>query len=263
MKILMCRPKYFGIFYEINPWMDVSHPVIPDKPLQQWNDLYQALEQLGAEIALVDPVPDLPDLTFTANAGLVYDNAVYLSHFLHPERQREEPYYYDWFHQAGYKVLPQLEHYFEGAGDALFAGDTLFVGYGIRSAKQFYSELVTKYPNWLPGQLVECELVDPYFYHLDTCFCPLNSQQALWIPKAFSTKTQQRMQQQIELWPVPEDEARKFACNAVVLGNDVVLPADCQQTQAYLESRGYSAHACDMSEFLKAGGACKCLTLVL
>lgn len=263
MKLLMCRPEHFGIFYEINPWMDISRPIIPDKPLQQWNHLYQTFEKLGVEISLVDPVADLPDLTFTANAALVYSNAVYLSHFLPPERQREEPYYLDWFRQAGYQILPQLEYYFEGAGDALFAGETLFVGYGIRSEKKFYAELLAKYPSWLPGPLIECELVDPYFYHLDTCFCPLNSQQALWIPKAFSRRTQQVMQQHIELWPVPENEARQFACNAVVIGSNVVLPIDCQQTQAYLESEGYSTHACDMSEFLKAGGACKCLTLTL
>lgn len=25
-RILMCRPDYFGIEYEINPWMDRTHP---------------------------------------------------------------------------------------------------------------------------------------------------------------------------------------------------------------------------------------------
>ncbi len=264
MRILMCSPQYFGIYYEINPWMSLQRQACVETAQQQWQHLRQILEQLGVEISLVNPIAGIPDLTFTANAGLVHNNTVYASHFLHPERQLEEPYYRAWFQDAGYQVLPPVDNFhFEGAGDALFAGDILFVGYGIRSQQVIYPKLQAQFPHWLPGPVVECELIDPYFYHLDTCFCPLNTQQAIWFPSAFSRTSQQRLQQSLELWPVPDEEAHRFACNAVVVAKQVVLPTGCEQTQAYLESQGYTTHTCAMDEFLKAGGACKCLTLTL
>ena len=38
---------------------------------------------------------------------------------------------------------------------------------------------------WLDCLVVSVELVDPRFYHLDTCFCPLGPGQALHYPAAF------------------------------------------------------------------------------
>ncbi len=62
---------------------------------------------------------------------------------------------------------------------------------------------------------------------------------------------------------VCQEEALRFACNAVVIGAHVVLPAGCPQLTQELESRGYIVHSVNLSEFLKAGGAAKCLTLFL
>jgi len=48
-----------------------------------------------------------------------------------------------------------------------------------------------------------------------------------------------------------------------VLGQDVVLPQGAPNLVRALESRAYHCHQLPMSEFLKAGGACKCLTMFL
>lgn len=37
--------------------------------------------------------------------------------------------------------------------------------------------------------VVICDLVDPKFYHLDTCFAPVDETTALWYPPAFSDNT--------------------------------------------------------------------------
>jgi hypothetical protein len=50
-------------------------------------------------------------------------------------------------------------------------------------------------------------------------------------------------------------------CNAVELDRHIVLPEDAPNLVATLEDRGYRCHELPMSEFLKAGGACKCLTM--
>ncbi|MBX3708821.1 MAG: amidinotransferase [Gammaproteobacteria bacterium] len=260
MKILMCRPEYYGIQYEINPWMKVQQAINYQQAVSQWEVLYQTLLSCGAAVDLISPIKGWPDMVFTANAGLFFQGKIILSHFKHKERQGEQPYFKAWFQDAGFEFWNDptaSAPYFEGAGDALAAGNKLFVGFGFRSDRYFYEQAA-----YLKNsELIFCELCDPYYYHIDTCFCPLNDKLAIWYPPAFTKKSQEHMFKEIEFIPVIENEAKKFACNAVVLDNHVVLPANCPQISSELEKRGFIVHACDMSEYLKAGGACKCLTL--
>src|SRR5262249_28869896 len=132
--ILMCPPDYYGIEYEINPWMSRSRGSVPDRAASQWQALYNAHRNLGVTIETLEPQPGLPDLVFTANAGLVFGKRFFSSRFRHEVRARETPYYDAWFAGHGFTVehLPEGT-YFEGAGDALFCGPTLFAGYRIRS----------------------------------------------------------------------------------------------------------------------------------
>jgi len=262
MRFLMCRPDYYNIEYEINPWMDVSKATKHQDAVNQWNILFKTLLSCGASIDLITPVKGYPDMVFTANAGLFYQNKMILPHFKFKERQGELPYYEKWFDQAGFQCWNKVDDhtpFFEGAGDALFAGEKLFVGFGFRSDQRFYEKAGYLDAN----KLIYCELIDPYYYHIDTCFCPLNDKLAIWYPSAFSPDSQTRMQKEIELIAVSENEAKRFACNAVVIDKHVVLPDDCPLISSLLEQRGFQVHACKMDEFIKAGGACKCLTLRL
>src|SRR5579862_7783575 len=132
MKILMCPPDYYGIEYEINPWMKLANKANQAQAIAQWNSLYQLIEACGAEITLMKPVPGCPDMTFTANAGLLYRDRIVLSHFKYAEREREAAHFETWFKQAGFTIEnPTASHaqtaHFEGAGDALNNGDLLFV----------------------------------------------------------------------------------------------------------------------------------------
>ena len=68
----MCRPRFYGIEYEINPWMNKERGADHDRALEQWQTLVGILEELGASIELIEPVRGLPDMVFTANAGIVY-----------------------------------------------------------------------------------------------------------------------------------------------------------------------------------------------
>jgi N-dimethylarginine dimethylaminohydrolase len=256
----MCRPDYFEVDYEINPWMNVNKKADHNAAVNQWEILYKSIKNCGAQVDLVQPVVGWPDMVFTANAGLFYENKLIMSHFKYKERQGEIPYYKTWFTQAGFEIINNntpTSPFFEGAGDALSAGGNLFAGYGFRSDLSFYEQ--ASYLNH--NKIIFCELTDPYFYHLDTCFCPLNDNLAIWYPQAFTKESQKSMAENIELIPVVEEEAKRFACNAVVINNNVILPNLCPQISAALKERNYITHACDMTEFLKSGGACKCLTL--
>lgn len=258
--ILMCPPDFYGIEYEINPWMDRNAP--SDRPLaqQQWADLKSLLTSLGAEVRLMDPVPGLPDLVFTANAGLVWRDVVYVSAFRHSARQGETPIDRIWFEREGFstRMLPE-PFFFEGAGDALFCGDTLYAGYLIRSDANAM--------HWLAEQMgcrvIPLQLVDTRFYHLDTCFCPLDPKTAIWYPGAFDSYARQTLQQIPRLISVSEAEAARFCCNAVVVGNHVVLNSGCPQLEADLSALGFVPHSTPLDQFLKSGGSAKCLTLRL
>lgn len=257
----MCPPDFYGIEYEINPWMSRSRQSDSSLAREQWAALRDLLESVGAKVELLEPVDGLPDLVFTANAGLVWHDRVYLSRFRHQARQGETPHDGDWFRAAGFEVRDVVGDWsFEGAGDALFCGDTLFAGYVIRSDVNALQ--------WLGAdvgcQVVPVQLVDDFFYHLDTCFCPLAPGEAVYHPPAFDDYGQRAIVNQVpELYAVAPEEAARFACNAVVVGRHVVLNTGCPRLEAELSRRGYTPHATPLDEFIKAGGSAKCLTLRL
>ena len=215
----------------------------------------------GAETPLMEPVLGLPDLVFTANAALVFRREVVLARFRYPQRQGEESYDAAWLEAAGFTVRRLHEGvYFEGAGDALFCGDTLFAGYRIRSDIRGHHEI---------GEMFGCrviplELIDPYYYHLDTCFCPLAPGVAVYYPPAFDEYGQRALKEAVgELIDVSPEEARRFACNAVVVGRVVITNTGCPSLHAALRARGYQPRETPLDEFVKAGGSAKCLTLRL
>jgi N-dimethylarginine dimethylaminohydrolase len=259
--ILMCPPDFYGIEYEINPWMSRARGSVRERACEQWQGLYQTLGRLGVRVDLMTPRQGLPDLVFTANAGLIFERRFYSSRFRHEVRARETPHFDAWFAEHGFTVehLPEGT-YFEGAGDALFCGTTLFAGYRIRSDIRGHQYLGRA----LGRQVLPLELVNPYFYHLDTCFCPLAPGQALYYPNAFDAYGRKVLQSHIpRLLAVSEPEARRFGCNAVVVGKAVITNSGCPQLGVGLREWGYEPIALELDEFLKAGGSAKCLTLRL
>lgn len=263
-RLLVCPPDYFRIDYEINPWMHRSNVVNPDQAVLQWHRLMQVLEEeLGVVLERMKPVAGLPDLVFTANAGVVVGRRAVPSRFRYPERQREEAHFEGWFHDHGYAVVTLDEGmYFEGAGDLLGFPNCWFGGYRQRSDIRAFPILSEIYGK----EILPLELMDSRFYHLDTCFCPLSGGDLLYYPPAFDRYGQAAIMERIgprQRLPVLEHEALKFACNAVCVGKRVILPAGCPDTMALLESRGYQPYPVPLDEFMKSGGSAKCLTLAL
>ncbi|HET8722510.1 MAG TPA: arginine deiminase-related protein [Nitrospira sp.] len=263
-RLLVCPPDYFSIDYEINPWMRRSNVVDPQRAVEQWHRLMEVLEHdVGAALERMTPVQGLPDLVFTANAGIVVGHKAVPSRFRYAERQREEAYFERWFRDHGYDIVTlDADVYFEGAGDLLGFPDTWFGGYRQRSdirAFPILSEIFER-------EILPLELVDGRFYHLDTCFCPLSGGELLYYPAAFDQYAQSAIAERIadsRRLAVPEGEALKFACNAVCVGKHVVLPSGCPETMNWLSTRGYQPHDVPLSEFMKSGGSAKCLTLAL
>ncbi|MEI7473800.1 MAG: dimethylarginine dimethylaminohydrolase family protein [bacterium] len=260
-RILMCPPTYFSIDYAINPWMSEETNSDLELTKKQWNNLKSTLESLGAEIVEMEPQPNLPDLVFTANAAVVYNKIAIISRFRFEERRPEEQFFADWFRNNGFIVslLPE-EICFEGAGDALFIGDTLFSGHAPRTDINSHAHIAKIFNI----NVLSLELVDKRFYHIDTCFCPLTDGYVIYFPGAFDEYGNKVIEANVppeKRIAVTEEEACKFSCNAVSLGKNVVMNKTTDRLKKVLADKGFNTHEVDLSEFLKSGGSAKCLTL--
>jgi lysine-ketoglutarate reductase/saccharopine dehydrogenase-like protein (TIGR00300 family) len=259
----MCAPDHYNVDYVINPWMEGNiHKSSREHAVEQWNKLYNNIKNY-AIVDLVAPEKGWPDMVFSANAGLVLGKNVVLSRFLHKERQGEEPYFQRWFEQNGYNVynLPK-DLPFEGAGDALLdrEGRWLWAGYGFRSELDSHPYLA----KWLDIEVISLRLMDERFYHLDTCFCPLSNGYLLYYPGAFDSYSNRVIEMRVvpeKRIPIAEADAVNFACNAVNVDSIVIMNKASESLKSRLAEVGFQVIETPLTEFLKAGGAAKCLTL--
>lgn len=263
IRILMCAPDHYDVDYVINPWMEGNvHKSSRDRAVEQWQKLHHLIKEY-AIVDLVKPQKGVPDMVFTANAGLVLGENVVLSRFYHPERQGEEPFFKQWFEENGFNVyeLPK-DLPFEGAGDALFdrEGRWLWAGYGFRSELDSHPYIA----KWLDTEVLSLHLIDNRFYHLDTCFCPLKDGYLLYYPEAFDSYSSRLIEMRVpedKRIIVEEPDAVNFACNAVNINDIVIMNNISEALQQKIEAKGFKVIQTPLTEFLKAGGAAKCLTL--
>lgn len=258
----MCPPDYYEIAYEINPWMSLRRNVNLSIARAQWDLLYKLLtDQLGVAVELIKPIKGLPDMVFTANAGLVSEDIYIRSNFRHKERQPEAAFFESWFRERNYRVhtLPKV-HCFEGEGDAFIMGDNVFCGYHFRSdvqAHQLVGAILNK-------RTLSLELTNERFYHLDTCFCPITDKTALYYPGAFDDYAMRVLKETIpNAFLIRLEEALGFMCNSIVIGDKIIIPQQSHKTGEILRLMGYQVYKVDLSEFIKAGGSAKCLVLYL
>jgi len=261
----MCPPEYFNVAYIINPWMHGNLRKIDNAVAkQQWRSLHDALTDV-ATVRLVLPQPGSPDMVFTANAGLVKQSRFIVSRFRYPERQYEEPYFADWFQDRGYEVsLMPRDVPFEGAGDALFdrQAECLWMAHGHRSIPAAREVVAER----LDIDVVVLKLIDQRFYHLDTCFCPLEGGYLLYYPPAFDEESRAVIEKRVpadKRIVIDEEDALAFACNAVNIDTTIVVNRASAAFVKAVGRRGFAVVQTPLSEFMKAGGSAKCLTLRL
>jgi N-dimethylarginine dimethylaminohydrolase len=265
VRILVCPPEFFAVDYVINPWMKGQLGRV-DRVLAhtQWSELIEAFARI-ASVEEISPRDDSPDMCFTANAGLTAFGRVIPASFRMPERTREEEPFLDWFARQGFDVVSLSgEDSFEGEGDALFqpGEPLLWAGYGVRSALETHSVLGETFG----AEVVSLRLVDPRFYHLDTCFAPLPDGRLIYYPAAFDARSRRRIERRIPAAKrimVDEKDAIGFACNILRIEDQLFLNQASSRLRTSLAEWGFETRIQPVSEFLKAGGGVKCLSLIL
>lgn len=267
-RYLMCRPEYFTVRYSINPWMEPARPTDTAKAVRQWQTLYDTYLALGHEVELIDPLPGLPDMVYTANGGFVVDGRALGVRFRVPERRGEERAFMDWFAAAGFEVIEPVEVQ-EGEGDFLLVGDTILAGTGFRSTGDSHREVADVFGR----EVVSLRLIDPRFYHLDTAICVLDPVEGeggvdaaniAYLPSAFDEASLRLLE---ERYPdailVSDEDGAVFGLNAASDGRHVFLSPRATGFDAQLRDRGYVPVPVDLSELLLGGGSIKCCTLEL
>ncbi len=262
-RILMCPPDYFTVDYVINPWMAGNEGQLDrSRAEEQWENLRDALSEF-AEIVTMAPQPDLPDMVFTANAGAVFGDRAIASHFIPEERRGEEAHFKQWFRDNGFELYDLPDKIgFEGAGDCLLdrGGPWLWTGYGFRTEIEAHEHI----GKWFDREVVSVKLTDSRFYHIDTCMCPLDRGYLMWHPPAFEYDSRIAIEERVPSHKrivIDTLDAGNFASNAVNIGDQVFVHSASDAMKARLLRVGFKLHEVELSEFLKAGGSAKCLTL--
>jgi N-dimethylarginine dimethylaminohydrolase len=267
---LMCPPEWYDVGYVINPWMAGNlHRPTRDQAFAEWRGLYAALQQI-ADVKLLHPRAGAPDMTFVAHGAVVNYGVAALASFAHPERQPEEEHLRHWLEEAGFLIWKTpRETAFEGEGDALFApdGSRMWAAHGARTCRYSHRHVADAWHT----PVTSLHLVDPRFYHLDTCFAPLSGGHVVYFPGAFDADSLEAIagayapEMRIE---VSESEAAHFACNLINVAGQVVMhetgySAQVNSVAARLRGHGYRVSEVPLGEFLKGGGAAKSLVLRL
>lgn len=258
---LMCKPTFFEVSYEINPWMDVTVATDADLAVAQWEVLRDTYLSWGHTLEFIEPVAGLPDMVYAANGATVIDGLVYSARFRYAERQPEGPLYQKWFADAGF-VTHTAAEINEGEGDILMVGDAILAGWGFRTDIASHGELAR-----LTGrEVVSLELVNPHYYHLDTALTVLDSDPAhplvAYHPAAFSPASQLVLADRYpDALHIDDADAQHLGLNAVSDGLNVVVAPGAVGLATALRERGFRPVAVDTSELLKGGGGAKCCTL--
>ncbi|WP_454296370.1 dimethylargininase [Salana multivorans] len=256
---LMCRPTYFDVVYEINPWMHADVAVDQELVMAQWENLRSTYTELGHRVDVIEGVPGLPDMVFAANGATVVDGKALGSSFHYPQRRAEAAHYNAWLREHGFEVTEAVAVN-EGEGDFLTVGPRVLAASGFRSDPSSHAELAA-----VTGrEVVSLELVDPRFYHIDTALTVLDDDAIAYLPEAFSPASQATLE---ELYPgaihVSAEDAAVFGLNSVSDGRNVFVAAQATGFIEQLRAAGYVPIPIDLSELLKGGGGIKCCTLEL
>ncbi|MBP3193439.1 dimethylarginine dimethylaminohydrolase family protein [Natronogracilivirga saccharolytica] len=272
-QVLMVTPDHFSVDYIINPHMEGNVGTVnPEAARWQWEVVRDKFRHLGLKMHEITGQPGLPDMVFSANQSLPYVDSKGHRHALmsimHSDQRKDEvPFFEQWYRQNGYEIHylnPQEINDFEGMGDAIwhFKKRLLWGGFGYRSSRKAYEHI----SRTLDVPVVILELIHPSFYHLDTCFCILNSDSVLIYPPAFTKDGLELIHTAFSnVIEAPEKEAEElFACNASCPdGRKVIIQKGCNEVNKALKKLGFAFLEVDTSEFLKSGGSVFCMKMLL
>jgi N-dimethylarginine dimethylaminohydrolase len=267
-RYLMVPPDHFRVAYAINPFMNTSNQPDPLRVRAEYDALVAAIETAGGTVETLAQRPDSPDMVYAMNLGFFVEPdpagpdapGVVLSHMRYAERRQETDSAAHWAQEHGYRQWrvgrDGVGAHFE-AGDAFAWRGELVVGHGFRTEELAVKHLATD----LGVVTRALRLVHPGMYHLDLAFCPLDDDRAIVCPDAFEADSAADLLARVpEPLVITIEEAMTFCANAIVIGRTVVMPACPPRVRAILEGWDFEVVVVEVTQYLKGGGAIRCLT---
>jgi N-dimethylarginine dimethylaminohydrolase len=263
-RYLMVSPDHFLVDYSINPFMDPADQPDPARTRAEFAAIVAAVEAAGGRVEVLPQRPDAPDMVYAMNLGLFLEDEggdrVVLSHMRYPQRRMETRTVSAWAAERGLRRTwvgrDGVGAHFE-AGDAFAWRGELVVGVGPRTEELALKHLATELDVSVRG----FRITHAGMYHMDLSFLPLDDQHAMVCPAAYDEASADAL---LALVPEPlvltEDEALTFCANSVVVGRTVVMPACPERVRARLEQWGFEVVVVGVPDYLKGGGAIRCLT---
>lgn len=278
LNVLMCSPDYFDIVDVKNVHMQGNIGNTDKAAVNaQWSELkkaYDTLQVQGAlqEVSVIPGAQGCEDMVFCANQTFPWkmengEKVVVMSRMRHESRQREVPHFEEFFAAKGFKPLHfEKAEMFEGMGDVIphTGKQLLYGGYGHRTTAEAYDELA----QMLQTPIVALELINPKFYHLDTCFVPLSADAVMLCKEAFTEEGLGMISNLFKkVYAIPEKEAEQyFSLNAHAFIANGTKTAILQQgstvTVDALKQEGYNVVEIETSEFMKSGGSVFCMKMM-
>lgn len=265
VSFLMSPPNYYDAFFLFNPWMSYQDEVDRKKALQQWKGLKDTISSLGVEVRLIKPVQESPPMVFTADVALVYA----LEKVLVMRNDGSRSFFESsvasaWFKKEGFTVEGMPPTYRLDGGNIIRLSPTLYL-VGLKPGSSGESEryLAKLFKLVYEAKVHPLALCNKHFLHLDMVIGNLGGQALLVYWEGLHPISRQHLRQWIDIpiIPVGERDAEKFACNSITVGDTVITGPVSENLAKRIEAFGFKTARLDLSEFYKAGGGAKCLTL--
>lgn len=258
----------------------------------EWQKFHDILQSKGVDIILMEPSKGLPDQVFSAdhsfscvlysrtNQQLLQQKAVtILSRLAHPNRGEEVRLFAEFMAELRRNLsmrslvqqrdIYQSENYLEGCGDNVIdpCRGIIISGYGLRNVKASL-EMLHRVTG-LPVYGVACKKP---FFHVDTFFSALPNGYVMYAPdvmypesvaalEAALFKGHPELKEQYAI-PVSAEDAYRFACNAVIIGKNVMMQECSDALKSALRQRGLDVTytTADIANY--AGGGLHCMSNV-
>ena len=270
--MLSVSPKGFRVESSFNVFTDVANTNINfTLAAAQHANLCRETKA----IVLDAPNQKLPDLVFTANAGLwlprLPEKVVLLSNMKHASRAIETPWLEQQMNMMGIKTIrfPKA-HPYEGQGESVWfhEGRLLLVGYGYRSTtktipalQRLLNRVYAAY-GVEPPFVLGAKMADPKFYHLDIAMAAVSHSACMVHRGSIANIETIKTYVKVHELTTTDD----FALNMVVLPDKIITHAlKFKKDRRFILKHTHQRPLVevDVSEFEKSGGSVRCMVLML
>ncbi|MBN4064447.1 hypothetical protein JYU04_01775 [Dehalococcoides mccartyi] len=267
-RFLVCPPDYFDSTFMFNPWMDYTDSIDVGLAKAQWELLVAALLEAGAEVESMPPSPYSPAQVFTADGAVVFGPAQALILRNDGPRGTLEPINFsEWLRSDGFSIESMPPNRSLDGGNIVRLHDGSFAcgvkPYSDSSGGDYFEKILQLTSK---AKLHKFQLVDRKYLHLDMALGKIGNDAYLVYEEAFEEGLETLGDSPVvqnKIIKISQEDAEQFACNGVTVGNVFLTGLISNSLIDSIERLGYLAITLDLSEFHKAGGGLKCLTLPL